>query len=123
MKKYLWAVVSDLLVVGIIIAIFSNVYDTNTTKILAAIMLAYLAVVNATSALSLQAGTTALASLRMFLHQERRVSPTAGLVELKELEDELDTLTAKQSDHETKRLIHAGFNVCIAVAMVLILIG
>jgi hypothetical protein len=120
--KYLWTALSDILFIGLLFFVFTNTYDPDTEKILAAITIAYLAVINSTNALSRQIGLASSGILGVIIELHKKAHPTAD-AEVEEAEDALKAATEQRATSDIKMLIHAATNVCVAIVMALILIS
>jgi hypothetical protein len=121
--KYSWAVAANVLFVLILLLVFANAYDDDTRKILAGLVLVFLAVNNKGNAIARQVAnlTTGLVGALLVLH--KKAHPGDQDQDVSAAQAELNNVMAKLAITDRKLLIHEVFGIVIGCAMVLILLG
>ena len=120
--KYLWPVLSNILFIGILLLIFANIYDPDLQKVIAAMVIVYLALITQANALARQIGQQSYALITVMVTLHKRAHPSTADDEVRSAEEGLKTLQETLATSEIKLLIHAAFSVCVGIGMVLLLL-
>ncbi len=125
--KYCWAVIGNIIFTFILLAIFNNIADSNTRKLLAASVVIYLCAIGIGVQLTRQISAGFTVTTIILQSVVRKSTRTEDAVEDNDLKDELDAAVVKLhtdiKERDTKMLIHACFSIINCIWMLTILLS